>query len=535
MPTKVVKVKSGVKQGKKGNGKKSGAVSKKSNQPLATVVRSVVRQQPVQRMLPNGDVVVTHRELLGPVVGQGATFALSNTLQINPGNTACFPWLAGVSQQYESYVFSSLMFEYKPMVPATFPGAIYITADFDGRDAPPLTQATASVTPGSTQGPIHAPLSMRMRPADLLKRKTYFVRTVGDGGYSGGTDVRSFDTGNLFVYVDSAANAAGTPLTTTIGQLWVSYTVRLMTPQYGNTALTGLYMQRTLPVADPGTSIKQGSLASSIAGTINKLDNNLVDAFKFDGSAPSVASYSGPVMALAKWVGKGGTGSANNFKSGFINFIHNGAFMQPGAFDSTGPTSTSRTMHAVSVLDLKPKDTLDVVYNYQYGASPGPLTSELDVIFQAINPSTATQFASLLSPLAIANLSPYGCHMTSAGAMTAASPLGVPVEKGNTTLFPYNSTTGVLSFPPGQWVLTYHGYGTTLVVPASFTPSASTIHSQSVTFSAGADEWDSYVHFSNVAASTIDLSITSAASIGGAVLWLLKTHECQDSATAILE
>ena len=74
----------------------------------------------------------------------------------------------------------------------------------------------------AVRSPPWADSSLVAAGEDISKRKSYYVRS---GSAPSGTDVKLYDTANVFVCTQGQAN------TNAIGELYVDYEVILMTPQ----------------------------------------------------------------------------------------------------------------------------------------------------------------------------------------------------------------------------------------------------------------------------------------------------------------
>jgi len=181
---------------------------------------------------------VVHREMFHTVVGLGDTRTGFNVRQpINPGNEAMFPWLSRVAQNYESYRFKSLKFEFITTAPTTIAGSITMAVDYDPTDpAPNDDNAVRALNAfiGAKTAPIYTPkVTVFCRHANLNKRKTYYVSNspgpnvaTGPQGVSVqiGSRDRSSDTGQFITAVVAPSD--------NVGLLFVEYDVELMTPHY---------------------------------------------------------------------------------------------------------------------------------------------------------------------------------------------------------------------------------------------------------------------------------------------------------------
>jgi len=173
--------------------------------------------------MPNGDIVIEHREYVADVLG---SIAFSNTqYPLNPGLASSFPWLSTIARSYESYVFEKLSARFETQAPSTTAGTLMLAVDYDASDPAPVSKAQAMAYRSSVRSPAWAASEHHSEAEDLRKRQSFFVRS---GALSANQDVKLYDTGNLNVGSQGETGAGA------IGELYFDYRVRLMTPQIGN-------------------------------------------------------------------------------------------------------------------------------------------------------------------------------------------------------------------------------------------------------------------------------------------------------------
>jgi hypothetical protein len=175
------------------------------------------------RSLPNGDVVIEHREYLADVLGS-VGFA-SASYPMNPGLSKSFPWLSTIARRFESYVFEELEMIFETQAPTTSTGGIFIVQDFDASDAAPTDKVSAMSYRSAVRGPPWSPdpVINRAHGEDLHKLKSRYVRSVS--ALAANQDIKMYDVSNCFVCTQGQASTAA------IGELYVHYRVKLMTPQ----------------------------------------------------------------------------------------------------------------------------------------------------------------------------------------------------------------------------------------------------------------------------------------------------------------
>jgi len=176
--------------------------------------------------LPNGDCYIVHREYIEDVTAAGGTpsnFKVTS-LPINPGQKLTFQWLSRIAANYESYQFDKLNFVYETEASTNLGGSLVLAVDYDATDDAPLSKQAAmayrrSVRTAPWTGVTHVSIA-----EDLHKNKTNFVRP---GAQPVGTDLKTYDIGNLYVISQGVSTAAAT-----LGEMYVEYAVKLMTPVF---------------------------------------------------------------------------------------------------------------------------------------------------------------------------------------------------------------------------------------------------------------------------------------------------------------
>lgn len=206
-----------------------------------------------QTNIPGG-VRVVHRELvLNYDIYNGAndaTFGMS----INPGLATIFPWLSNVAMQYQTYVFNSLSFTYEPNCPTTTAGQFLMALDFNVQDARPTNYPELISLATSTATPFWVKTTLGANQSDLHKMKQKFIRT---GNPATGQDINTTDVANFYY-----GNPAVLTAYSSVGYVWVSYSVDLFTPQYN--VLAQVSAQNATVVTNGGVSLANpfGSIAT---------------------------------------------------------------------------------------------------------------------------------------------------------------------------------------------------------------------------------------------------------------------------------
>jgi len=209
------------------------------NPPQPRNLDSAVRKAPISqtRIIRTGnpvfqaskggaDIIIKHREYLFDLPGSVA-FTVT-TVPVNPGLSSSFPWLSCVANLYESYVIEDLKFEFQTMAPTTAIGSVMSAVDYDASDSAPADKIQLASYQGYARSSTWDCFEQRSPKEALHKQKTYFTRS---GGLAANQDIKMYDVGNFFIATQGQANADP------VGELYVSYSVRFITPQLGNVAV----------------------------------------------------------------------------------------------------------------------------------------------------------------------------------------------------------------------------------------------------------------------------------------------------------
>jgi len=204
-------------------------------------------QLPVFNSADNS-VTLSHREFIGDVVSSGTAGSFDiKSYVINPSNHATFPWLSGVAQQFESYEFTGLVFDCKSTSGVavgstnTALGVVVMATLYDV-EAPEFTnkeemeQYEFSVSSKTAESLMHP---VECDPSRNVLKMLY----TRDASGSDSKDRRFHDHGNFSI---ATVGLQGTSVT--VGELWVTYRVKLFKPRHRTGALGRSIMKsRSVP------------------------------------------------------------------------------------------------------------------------------------------------------------------------------------------------------------------------------------------------------------------------------------------------
>jgi hypothetical protein len=168
-----------------------------------------------------GCTVIRHREYIKDVISSGAGFALT-TVPINPTNPTTFPWLSNIANNFESYKFNGLVFEFLTNSATavastnTALGTVILATQYNIDDPPfasklSMEQYEYAVSTVPFESAIH-PVECKRDTGVLEYLYTY---AAGSG------DPRFSTFGNFSIAT------LGQQSSSNIGELWVSYDIEL--------------------------------------------------------------------------------------------------------------------------------------------------------------------------------------------------------------------------------------------------------------------------------------------------------------------
>jgi len=276
--------------------------------PVATS-RRITTRKPKMRA-SSTSATISHREFIGDIAGSIAFEG--NAFALNPGNSLVFPWLSSIALNYESYVFKDLHFHYETSVSTTTAGTVMLAVDYDASDNAPLTKQHLMAYAQAQRSAPWQECAFNCRSGDLTKfAKERYVR---DSSPPAG-DIKTFDVGNLFLATQGNVSDA------IIGELYVSYTVELRTPQVHTATIKAL-------------SITQGTADNTLLGGNPTFSINPWNASYEDST--QTLSLTGMTVGATYSMGIYGAGSTLTF----ANPIFVGATIAEGnCINNTSGTS----------------------------------------------------------------------------------------------------------------------------------------------------------------------------------------------------
>lgn len=277
----------------------------KINRPSVGVAKSMVttsRTSPKPRFtnLPNGDLIVTFKEYLFDL--NGSSTLISNYMNINAGNPAMFPWLSGIATRFEMYRFEKLGFSYEPACATDTKGTVLFSIDYDPTDSQFISKRQYLNTRTHCRAAPWESTYVECAQEDLRRRSTYFVDVTGNGSNDESLMVGSFN------YATVAMGAITEP----VGELYVNYTVRLMSPQLD---ITGGFAEQISSSAGLNSSKFVGSSPAITGSTL----------FVRATDSALVCQVAGDYLCTIEWTGT--VLSADTAQAGTASMVRSNAIV----------------------------------------------------------------------------------------------------------------------------------------------------------------------------------------------------------------
>lgn len=243
----------------------------------------------------SGDLIVRNTEFIGNVTatwagpGAGSSPFAVTTYQLNPGLVQTFPFLSQIAQNYELYDFVQLLFQYKPLsgemnASSNSLGSIIMCTNYDPDGAQFLNKiqmenySYANSTKPSC-GAIHG---VECKPGSGVTDMKYT---------RAGTSSRDkifTDPGSFQIATEGIPFSA--PGSSILGELWVTYTVKLSRPNLFSSILGNGILQ------DMFTA--QGAAGTSLLTNVQNNPTNLIGG-TIGGIAPGFFWYTFPSWVVA--------------------------------------------------------------------------------------------------------------------------------------------------------------------------------------------------------------------------------------------
>lgn len=178
----------------------------------------------------DSSIELKHKEFICDI-SSSVAFTIQQALSINPGNEVVFPYLSQIAVNFERYELLGCVFYFRSTSADalnstnTALGTLIMATDYDVLDATYLSKQEMEAAMFACSG---KPSSDQMHPIECAPSQRFnsqlFIRN-NNAPLPSGADQKTYDWGN-FQLATSGSQAVAV-----IGELWVSYHVRLHSPQ----------------------------------------------------------------------------------------------------------------------------------------------------------------------------------------------------------------------------------------------------------------------------------------------------------------
>jgi hypothetical protein len=179
-----------------------------------------------------GDTQLTYKEYISDIYGPSDLSFQNTSFELNPGVARTFPFLSQIAANFEEYEFVQLMFYYRASVNPSMTdtgqsGEIIMATNYNPSqpeyaDKQTMLQSALAASGKVNENQIHG---VECDPTKLSGNPGKYVRS---GPVNQWEDLKSYDLAKLNVAV---GNIPAAYKNQTLGQLWVSYTVKLRKPR----------------------------------------------------------------------------------------------------------------------------------------------------------------------------------------------------------------------------------------------------------------------------------------------------------------
>jgi len=193
----------------------------------------------------SGDVYITHREFVAnvtvqPPVGGGSSQFNVTSYPINPGLAASFPFLSQIAASFTLYQMDGLVYEYKPTSgeygssSSNQLGKIIMATNYDP-DAVPFTNAVQMENYDYANS--NKPSAGAMHGVECKKGTSATSMMYTRSGATPKDKIFT-DCGLFQIATEGINFAVGTANAAIVGELWVSYKIRLSRANLANTIVS---------------------------------------------------------------------------------------------------------------------------------------------------------------------------------------------------------------------------------------------------------------------------------------------------------
>ena len=166
-----------------------------------------------------GNIRIKHREFIKDLFSTNPDYTQLFEFIANPTVASCFPWLSGMSTNFQKFCFEKLCLHYVTQSPTTSPGSMMIIPIYDVDQDVPVDKSQALTFQDTVRSPAWQECCALLPKNRLCGYKDYFTKMKLD-------DLKLSVPAK--VVVASSGNSDSSPSS---GELWVEYDIKMSCPQ----------------------------------------------------------------------------------------------------------------------------------------------------------------------------------------------------------------------------------------------------------------------------------------------------------------
>ncbi len=214
---------------------------------------------------------LSHSEYVADISG---SIPFSNQQFVcNPGSCDTFPWLCAIARNYEQFIWRKLKFHLKTMTSTTSVGTVAMAFDYDPTDRAPSNKNEILAYSGAIRAAPWIDSCLALDRSSVRSSPHYV------GGVLPDDDAAKRQTVPAILNVATQGQSGGA----VISELWVEYTVELLTPQSNPNCPINQFEY----AGDMSLTSRQILLAELFVPSLNGTANN----FDIGGSFPRMGRY----------------------------------------------------------------------------------------------------------------------------------------------------------------------------------------------------------------------------------------------------
>lgn len=184
----------------------------------------------------NQEVIISHSEFIGDIYGPPSSAFNNQVYRLNPGMQDIFPWMSQVAINYEEYEFIQLIFMYRTTVDPSSTnntsgntGTLIMATNYNADDQPFLAKDQMMMYHGANSCRLTDDMSHGVE-CDPSKNAGSAMKRIRLFPLPPDEDINDYDLGQFQLAINNCPSAFQNQ---SIGELWVTYKVKLCKPKLG--------------------------------------------------------------------------------------------------------------------------------------------------------------------------------------------------------------------------------------------------------------------------------------------------------------